>query len=145
MGQIPVTYHFDGSGLGVNAGPSTRRMISATYDATVQGGGTASYPIARLNKGARIIGGFIDMLATATAVSGTPTISVGVNTAADLFAATSVLGAPFSTNADSLIIPRIETQATTSVAVTADSNVVVAVAAAAISTGRFTVYLDVIG
>jgi hypothetical protein len=145
MAQLPVSYHFDGSGVGVGAGASTRRTIAGTYDAAVNGGGTATYAIARLNKGARIVGGFFEVTGTPAAVSGTPTISIGVNSAVDLLAATSVLGAPFSTVGKSLIIPRIETQATTAVQTTADGNVTVSVAAAAISAGKFTVYLDVIG
>lgn len=141
MGQTS-NYCFDGSGAAPNA---ERRLVQGTYDASKMGGGTATYNLIKLNQGARVIGGWVEVSGTATAVSGTPTVAIMVQSANDLITATSVLGAPWSTVGKSAITPKANTPESTSILLTADRNVSAVVAAAAISTGVFTVFLEVVG
>jgi hypothetical protein len=145
MAQTPITYHFDGSGVGVGAGPATRRTVQGTYDFTVNTGGTGLYSIARLNKGAQIVGGWVEVIGTPTAVSGTPAIGINSVGTGDVLASASVLGAPWSTVGKKAILPKVNTPESTSLTMTADTNIQVAITTAAISTGKFTLYLDVIG
>jgi len=119
-------------------------MVVGTYDFAVHGGGTGSYAIASVPSGARVVGGWVEVTGTPTAVSGTPTIALSVEAANDLITAASVLGAPWSTTGKKAITPKANTPESTSISVTADRNVTVAIATAAISTGVFTVYLDVV-
>lgn len=145
MPQTPVSFHFDGSGIGVGAGPASRRTISATYDFAVYGGGTGLYSIAKLNKGAQITGGWMEVTGTPTAVSGTPSIGINSVGTGDILGTASVLGAPWSTVGKKAILPKVNTPESTNLTMTADTNVQVAITTAAISTGKFTVYLDVVG
>ncbi len=142
MGQLS-NGAFDGTGTGVFPGHD-RRMVVGTYDFAVHGGGTGSYAIASVPSGARVVGGWVEVTGTPTAVSGTPTIALSVEAANDLITAASVLGAPWSTTGKKAITPKANTPESTSISVTADRNVTVAIATAAISTGVFTVYLDVV-
>jgi len=144
MGQTS-SGHFDGTGTGLAPGPNARRTIQGTYSFAVNGGGTGSYTIAQLQSGARIIGGWVEVSGTPTAVSGTPTIAIQSEGANDIVNAASILGAPWSTVGKKAIIPKANTPESTSITLTADRNIVVAIAAAAINTGVFTVYLDVVG
>lgn len=143
MAQIPVTYHFDGSGIGVGAGPASKRLVYGVYDFAVNTGGTGLYSIARLNKGAQIVGGFVEVIGTPTAVSGTPAIGINSLGTGDILASASVLGAPWSTVGKKAILPNTSTP--TVITMTADTDVKVAITTAAISTGKFTVELEVIG
>ena len=145
MAQIPVTYHFDGSGVGVGAGPATRRLVQGTYDFAVNAGGTGLYSLCKLNKGAQIIGGWVEVIGTPTAVSGTPAIGINSLGTGDIIASTSILGAPWSTVGKKAITPKENTPESTSLTMTADTNVQMALTTAAISAGKFVVYLDVVG
>lgn len=142
MGQT-ANYCFDGSG----AAPSAEaRVVQATYDFSKVGGGTATYNLIKLNRGCRILGGWVDCSGTVTAASGTPTIALTSGEGAgDLLAATSVLGAPFSNATRATVIPTINTPQTNSLTLTADRNVAAVIASAAITTGVFTVFLEVVG
>jgi hypothetical protein len=144
MGQTS-SGHFDGSGAGLAPGANSRRTIVGTYSFATYGGGTGSYAIARLNAGARVVGGWVDVIGTPTAVSGTPTIAISVEAANDLITAASVLGAPWSTVGKKAITPKVNTPESTSVLLTEDRDVSVAIATAAINTGEIKVYLDVVG
>lgn len=143
MGQT-ANYCFDGSGVGVPLG-ADRRTVQARYTFAAFGGGTGSYNIGKLNNGVRILGGHVEVAGTPTAVSGTPTIAIQVEGANDIISAASVLGAPWSTTGKKAITPKVNTPESTSITLTADRNIVVAIAAAAINTGDFTVFLDVLG
>lgn len=144
MGQLS-SGHFDGSGTGLSPGANSRRTIVGTYSFAVHGGGTGSYAIARLNAGARVVGGWANVAGTPTAVSGTPTIAVSIEAANDVITAASILGAPWSTVGKKAITPKVNTPESTSILLTVDRDVVVEIASAAISTGILNVYLDVIG
>jgi hypothetical protein len=141
MGQLS-NGAFDGSGAGVFPG-ADRRTVVGTYSFAQHGGGTGSYAIASIPAGARVVGGFAEVVGTPTAVSGTPTIAVSVESANDLITAASILGAPWSTVGKKAITPKVNTPETNSILATADRNVTVAIASAAISTGIITVTLDV--
>lgn len=143
MGQLS-NGAFDGSGAGVFPG-ADRRTITGTYSYAANGGGTGSYVIARLNAGARVVGGWAEVVGTPTAVSGTPTIAVSVEAANDLITAASILGAPWSTVGKKGITPKVNTPETNSVLLTVDRNVTVEIATAAINTGIISVTLDIIG
>lgn len=143
MAQIPVSYHFDGSGIGVGAGQASRRTIQGTYDFAVNGGGTGLYSIARLNKGASIVGGWVDVIGTPAAVSGTPAIGINSLGTGDVLASASVLGAPWSNVGKKAILPNTSTP--TVITMTAATDIQVALTTAALSAGKFTVYLDVVG
>lgn len=144
MGQLS-TGHFDGSGTGISPGPNSRRTIVATYSFAVHGGGTGSYALASLPSGARVVGGWVEVSGTPTAVSGTPTMALSVEAANDLITAASILGAPWSTTGKKAITPKANTPETTSITLTADRNVTLAIAAAEVNTGVISVYLDVVG
>jgi hypothetical protein len=144
MGQLS-SGHFDGSGTGLSPGANSRRTIVGTYSFAIQGGGTGSYAIARLNSGARVVGGWVNVAGTPTAVSGTPTIAISIEAANDVISAASILGAPWSTVGKKAITPKVNTPESTSILLTADRDVVVEIASAAINTGVVNVYLDVIG
>jgi len=144
MGQL-ASGAFDGSGAGVFPGGNERRTVTGTYSFAVHTGGTGSYAIASIPNGSRVVGGWVEVVGTPTAVSGTPTIAVQVEAANDLITAASILGAPWSTVGKKAITPKVNTPETNSILLTADRNVTVAIASAAISTGIITVTLDVIG
>lgn len=144
MGQTS-SGHFDGSGTGVSAGAISRRTIVGTYSFATHTGGTGSYAVAHLPAGARVLGGFVEVVGTPTAVSGTPTIAVSVEAANDLITAASILGAPWSTVGKKAITPKVNTPETNSILLTAERDVTVAIATAAISTGIISVTLDIIG
>lgn len=144
MGQT-ATGHFDGSGVGLAPGANTRRTIQGTYSFATHGGGTGTYAIARVYAGARIVGGWLEVTGTPTAVSGTPSIGINSVGANDILSTASVLGAPWSTVGKKAIVPKVNTPETTSISVAADTDVVVAITTAAINTGIFTLYLDVVG
>lgn len=144
MGQLS-TGHFDGSGTGISPGANSRRTIVGTYSFAVHGGGTGSYTVASLPSGARVVGGWVEVVGTPTAVSGTPTMALSVEAANDLITAASILGAPWSTVGKKAITPKVNTPETTSITLTANRNVTVAIASAAINTGVISVYLDVVG
>lgn len=142
MGQTS-NYTFDGSGVGVAAGGDFR-IVQGKYSFAINGGGTGTYALATLPSGTRVLGGWVDVSGTPTAVSGTPTIAIHVQSANDLLTATSVLGAPFSTVGKGAFTPKINTPETNSITLTADRTVTATIATAAISTGIFTVYLEVV-
>lgn len=144
MGQT-TTGHFDGSGTGIAPGAPDFRTVYGRYDFTIHGGGTGSYTIANVKKGERVIGGYMEVIGTPTAVSGTPTFAIQVESANDLSTAASILGAPWSTVGKKAITPKINTPETTSISITEDRNVVLAIATAAVSTGEIAVRLFVVG
>lgn len=144
MGQL-ASGHFDGSGTGVSPGAPSRRTIQGTYSFAVHGGGTGTYTIAKLNAGARVVGGWLEVTGTPTAVSGTPSIGINSVAANDILSTASVLGAPWSTVGKKAIVPKANTPESTSITVAADTDVVVAITTAAINTGVFTLYLEVVG
>lgn len=141
MGQTS-NYSFDGSGAAPNA---ARRVVQATYDVSKMGGGTATYNLIKLNQGCRVIGGYVDISGTPTAASGTPTLAIQVQSANDLITAASVLGAPWSTVQKTGITPKANTPESTSITLTADRNVAAVVAAAPLSAGIVSIFLEVIG
>lgn len=141
MGQTS-NYAFDGSGAAPNA---ERRTVQGTYDFSKVGGGTATYNLIKLNQGCRVLGGWVEVSGTPTAASGTPTIALQVEGANDLISAASILGAPWSTTGKKAITPKINTPESTSITLTADRNVAALIASAAITTGVFTVFLEVQG
>ena len=141
MGQT-AQYAFDGSGAAPNA---QRRLVQGTYDFSKVGGGTATYNLIKLNSGARVLGGWVEVSGTPAAASGTPTIAVQVEGANDLISAASVLGAPWSTAGKKAITPKINTPESTSITLTADRNVAALIGAAPLSAGVFTVFLEVVG
>lgn len=142
MGQT-ANYTFDGSGVGVSPGGDFR-IVQGTYSFANLGGGTGTYALAALPSGTRVVGGWVEVSGTPTAVSGTPTIAIHVESANDLVTAASVLGAPWSTTGKKAITPKINTPESTSITLSADQNVTATIASAAISTGVFTVYLQVL-
>lgn len=141
MGQT-TNYCFDGSGASPNA---EVRIVQGTYDFSKLGGGTATYNLIKLNQGCRVLGGWIDTSGTVTAASGTPTIAIQVQSANDLFSAGSVLTTPWSTVGKGALTPKINTPETNSLTLTADRNVAAVIGAAAITSGVFTVFLEVVG
>lgn len=145
MGQIPVSWQFDGSGIGVASGAATRRTLACTYDFAAVGGGTGSYAIGGVASGAKILGGWMEVIATPTAAAGTPTIAVSVEAANDIQTAISILGQPWATVGKKAITPKVNTPESSSITTTAARSVTVAIATAAITTGKFTVFLDVMG
>lgn len=144
MGQT-TTGHFDGSGVGLAPGAPSFRSIYARYSFAIHGGGTGAYSIGTVKKGEVVVGGFMEVIGTPTAVSGTPTMAVSVESANDISTAASILGAPWSTTGKKAITPKINTPESTSITATQDRDITLTIGAAAVNTGNIAVRLIVMG
>jgi hypothetical protein len=117
------------------------KVARGTYDFAVDGGAVGAINLigsADIPSGAVVLGGLIDVI-TALTSGGAATGALKVEGAGDLVAATVVSGAPWSTTGRKSIIP-VFTGATT-VKTTAARDITLTVAVAALTAGKFDVYL----
>jgi hypothetical protein len=118
------------------------RVARGTYSFAVDGGAVGTISLLPttdlIPSGSVILGGFVEVT-TAPTSGGAATIAVKVEGAGDIIAAAAISGAPWSTTGRKSVIPAF-TGATT-VKTTADRNIDVVVATAALTAGVFDVYL----
>lgn len=131
----------EGAGkAGVGLGTGRRRLAVALYDFAVDGGAVSSITL----RGDTVPSGAIvtDVLVhvdTAATSGGAATVALTLESAADLNAADAISGAPWSTTG----AKRGDFTATTApVKTTAARSVVAVVAAAALTAGKFSVYVS---
>lgn len=111
-----------------------------SYSFATDGGavGTITLRGQPIPSGAVVTGGYIDVSVVPTS-GGAATISAGVEAAGDLQAAAAISGAPWSTTGRKSVTPA--GTGATSVKLTADRNVAIVVATAALTAGAFDVVL----
>lgn len=116
------------------------QCVAAQYDFAIMGGAISTIDL-RINlpKDAIILSGMIEVL-TAPTSGGAAEISVGVNTVADLHAAAAISGAPWSSTGRKVMIPDFATPAD-GVKVTADAALTMSISVAALTAGKFNVFL----
>src|SRR5262245_55003544 len=144
MGQTLPGMAFDGSGgLGVGVAGVRERVLILPYDFAVQGGAAGTIAIGALQQGEIIIGGFF-VVATALTSGGAARVGIDSEGTGDILATALVSGAPWSTTGKKAIVPKINTPESTSITTTAGRNINVNITVAALTAGKFTLYLIVI-
>lgn len=110
------------------------------YSFAVDGGavGTITLRGDPIPNGAVVRGGYINVATVPTGAGAT--ISAGIEAAADLQAAAAISGAPWSTTGRKSITPAWS--GATAILLTADRNVAIVVAVAALTAGIFNVVVD---
>lgn len=131
----------------VISGATNLKTAQGEYDFTVDGGVVGTITMRQgggntlpnlIPSGSIILAGYIEVDTLVTSASGnTGTISVGTEGAADLQAAVAVSGAPWSTTGRKSIVPAFTGAA--SVKTTANRSIVLTVAVAALTAGKFRV------
>ncbi len=120
------------------------RVARATYDFAVHGGATGAKNLGvTLPAGALIVGGFVDVITTATTAGADGgTMAIHVQTANDIVSAIAVsaVGDVWD-EGQSPIIPKANTPESTAIKLTADRTVTATIAGQAFTAGKFTVYL----
>lgn len=143
MGQL-ASGAFDGSGTGTFPGGTEIRQIVGVYDFAVHGGADqATFAIAKVPAGSRIRGGYMHVTAAVTGVGAS--VAVHVEAANDIQTAAGIVGAPWSTTGLKAITPKANTPESSSILTTVDRDVTVTLSGAAVTAGRFLVYLDIQG
>lgn len=146
MVQNPITGQHDAvpvqSGVGSRP-PAGKGTIVAEYDFADQGGvvGTIYLPHDPLPLGAIITNSYMDVL-TALTSGGAATVAVQAESANDIVSAAAVSGAPWSTTGrKDTDAPEPGTE-TGYIKTTAERQVAVVIATAALTAGRFVVVLE---
>lgn len=131
----------------VIAGATNLKSAQGEYDFAVDGGAVSTITLRQgggntlpnlIPSGAVILGGYIEVDTLVTTASGnTGTVAVQSEAAGDLQAAAVTSGAPWSTTGRKSIVPAFTGAA--SVKMTADRNLKIVVAVAAITAGKFRV------
>jgi hypothetical protein len=118
------------------------KILRATYDFAVHGGavGSISLPLT-VPSGVIVSDGMLDVI-TAPTSGGSATVAVQLNAADDIVAAAAISGAPWSTTGLKNIVP-VGTAAT-AVKTTASRTLTAVVGTAALTAGKFDVYLRVL-
>jgi hypothetical protein len=134
-GVVPEGGVTSGEGLGGDIS-----VMRAGYDFAVDGGAVGTITLANFTipAGAIILGGLLDVTTLVTS-GGAATVSIGIEGAADVVAATAVSGAPYSTTGRKSVIPAW-TGATT-IKTTVARSVTATIATATLTAGAFDVYL----
>lgn len=116
------------------------QCIVARYDFAVHGGAVSSIGMrVRIPSGSIICNTLLDVI-TAPTSGGSATIAVTSEGAGDIVAATSIASAPWSTTGRKVGIPDFAT-ATDAVKTTAERELTVTIATAALTAGKFDVYI----
>jgi hypothetical protein len=126
-----------------SADAGTTKWAVTTYDFAVDGGAVGNINLlgsAGIPSGAVAIEAFVDVT-TALTSGGAATAALSLEAAGDLLAAAVISGAPFSTTGRKNLLAQ---SGATSVKTTAARDIVLAVAVAALTAGKFTVYLNYI-
>ena len=126
----------DGDGLGAF------RVARATFDTAVAANKTvAAHGLGvTIPANSIIVGGWVDVLEVPTSGGGA-TIAVHVKTANDIVTATAISSAPWKDKKPGAIIPKIHTPESTGIKLAGAKEITVTVAAAALTAGKFIVYL----
>lgn len=118
-----------------------KRSVAARYDFAVHGGAVGAVPLrVSLPSGAIVTNAFL-RVRTAPTSGGSATISLGIEGAADLVAATAISSAPWSTTGLKLCIPDAATVADQFIT-TAVREITATIATAALTAGAFDVFVD---
>lgn len=142
MGQL-ASGAFDGSGTGVYEGGPEIRTVVAVYDFDVKGGAEGDIAIGTVPSGSTILGGYMVVDDALTGVGAS--VAVAVEGAGDIVASAAIAGAPWSTTGKKAIVPKRNTPESTSVTATQDRSILAVVSGAALTAGKFTLYLEVRG
>lgn len=140
MGQL-ASGAFDGSGTGTFPGGGQMRSLISVYDFAVNGGAEGAIAIGKVPAGSRIRGGFMDVTAAVTGAGAS--VAVHVEAANDIQTAAGIVGAPWSSTGKKAITPKANTPESSSILTTVDRDVTVTISGAAVTAGRFVVYLDI--
>ena len=122
-------------------GTGRLKTVRGEYDFAVDGGAVSTITLRGDNTipaGSYILGGFVEV-DTAVTSGGAATVAVTVESAGDAVAAAAVSGAPWSTTGRKSVIP-VFTGAT-SLKTTAVRSVVITIATATVTAGKFRVVL----
>ena len=116
------------------------QVVKATYDFAVDGGAVSAIERGEdfIPSGWIVVGGFIQV---STAITGGATVAVHVQTANDIQTAAADSGAPWSTTGLKAITPKANTPESTGIALTARRKITATITTAAITAGKFSVYL----
>lgn len=120
------------------------QVARASYDFAADGGAVGAVNLFNaltqdvIPANAVIIGGWIDVITPLTS-GGAATVRLDLEAAGDLLAAAAVSGAPWSTAGRKAILPVFT--ADSSLRTTAARNIVATIATAALTAGKFDVYL----
>lgn len=115
------------------------RRTKFTYDFAVHGGAVGTIAVAAsdpIPSGAIVVDAFLNVLTVPTS-GGAATIALGVQAAGDLLAAAAIAGAPWSTTGLKSLTPAFT--GATAIALTAARSLIVTVATAALTAGKFDV------
>lgn len=117
------------------------KWARAYYDFATDGGAVSTIALRgdKIPSGARVVGTYIDVV-TAVTSGGAPTVSIGIETATDVRAAATLATAP-ALNSAATPLGAI-TRATAATKTTADRDVSIAIATAALTAGRFSVLVE---
>lgn len=128
---------------GANAG--ALRWARARYDFAEDGGTVGAKNLLGITgaslipAGAVVLGGFVDVL-TAPTSGGSATIGIGIESGSDVIAVAAISGAPWSTTGRKALIQTFSNPAS-SVKTTAARNIVANIGTAALTAGKFDVYV----
>lgn len=117
------------------------QWVRARYDFATEGGAVSTIGLlgqTAIPSGAVILGGFVDVIVVPTS-GGAATVAIQVEAAGDIVAAAAISGAPWSTTGRKSVVPAWT--GATSVKTTAVRDVSAVIATAALTAGRFDVYL----
>jgi hypothetical protein len=116
------------------------RYVAAQYDYAVHGGAVGDISLrVTVPKGAIIVNAIVEVLTVPTS-GGSATIALKLESAGDIVAATSIASAPWSATGIKLGIPDHATVAD-QFKTTADRTLTATVATAALTAGKFNVFL----
>jgi hypothetical protein len=125
-----------GGGAGLN-------WVRATYDFAADGGAVGNINLigrTDIPSGARILGGFIDIVTQPTSGTSTAQLRLSLEANGDVEAATVITNAQWNGVKMTNIIPRFN-DATTWLKTTAVRDIVLAISVEALTAGKFDVYL----
>lgn len=118
------------------------KWARAYYDFATDGGAVGAISLRgdKVPSGARVLNAYIDVT-TAVTTGGAPTVSLGVEGAADLRAAATISTAP-AINAIAMPVSAVTNRSTSAVKTTADRDVVMTIGTATLTAGRFSVLVE---
>lgn len=128
--------------VGGSDGLSNLRVARATWDFSVDGGAISAINLGvTIPNNALVIGGFVDMITTATSSGDTGTGAISVEGANDIVNAVAIgTGTPWDAGQQA-IIPKSNTPETTAIKLTAARAVTFTIAVEAFTAGKFVVFL----
>lgn len=125
----------------IEGAAKAQRRFNFTYDFAVQGGAVSTILVPGpddIPQGAVVIGAYLNV-ATVPTSGGAATVALGIEAAGDLQAAAAITGAPYSTTGRKSLTPAF-TGATT-ILTTAARRLIVTIAVAALTAGKFDVQI----